>query len=190
MDRIMGVLTLKAPVYRQIAEDPAATRTAAIIVVIVSLINGFSTGFVRLDPNTGAFTTNFLGAIVGAVVIGALGLLAWVVASWILAFVAKLFGGKTDMQEMMRVVGYVAIFSLVSVLLLLVAFIPFLGCLVGIMALILAILQIIGFFVGVREAAEVSTGKAIITGIVGAIAYFFIVGIIGGAIVGIATALF
>lgn len=190
MDRIMGVITLKAPVYRQIAEDPSATRTAAIIVVIASLINGFSQGFVLTDPTTGQIVGNILTAIVGAVVIGALGLLAWVVASWVLALVANMFGGKTDMQEMMRVVGYVAVFGVVSAVLVLAAFIPFLGCLIGLMALILAILQIIGFFVGVREAAEVSTGKAIVVGIIGAIAYFVIVGLVGGLVIGIAAALF
>ena len=149
MDRIMGVITLKAPVYRQIAEDPSATRTAGIIVVIASLISGFSWGLVSIDPNTGGVIINFLGAIVGAVVIGALGLLAWFVASWILALVANALGGKTDLQEMLRVVGYVAVFGVVSAVLLLAAFIPFLGCLVGIIAFILAILQIIGYFVGV-----------------------------------------
>lgn len=185
MDRIMGVITLKAPVYRQIAEDPAATKTAAIIVAIISIVRGFSEGLVQLDPNTGLFSTDFVRAVIGAVVIGALGMVAWAVGSWILAFVANMLGGKTNTQEMMRVTGYVAIFGIVSILVLLIVLLPVLGCLVGIMSFIVAILSIIGYIIGVREAAEFSTGKAIVAAIVAGIVNLIIVGIFGGALLAI-----
>jgi hypothetical protein len=185
MDRIMGVLTLKAPVYRQIAEDPAATKTAAIIVAIISIVRGFSQGLVQLDPNTGVFSTNFVQGVISAVVIGALGMVAWFVGSWILAFVANMLGGKTNTQEMMRVTGYVAIFGIVSVLVLLIVLLPVLGCLVGIMSFIVAILSIIGYIIGVREAAEFSTGKAIVAAIIAGIVNLIIVAIFGGALIAI-----
>lgn len=185
MDRIMGVITLKAPVYRQIADDPAATKTAAIIVAIISIVRGFSEGLIKLDPNTGLFSTDFVRGVIGAVVIGALGFIGWAVGSWILAFVAKMLGGKTNTQEMMRVTGYVAVFGIVSVLILLVAFLPVLGCLVGLMSFIIGILSIIGYVIGVREAAEFSTGKAIIAAIVAAVVNLIIVGIFGGTILAI-----
>ncbi len=185
MDRIMGVITLKAPVYRQIAEDPAATKTAAIIVAIISIIRGFSEGLVKLDPNTGLFSTDFVRGVLGAVVVGVLGMVAWAVGSWILAFVANALGGKTNTQEMMRVTGYVAIFGIVSILVLLIVLLPVLGCLVGIMSLIVAILSIIGYIIGVREAAEFSTGKAIVAAIVAGIVNLIIVGIFGGALLAI-----
>lgn len=185
MDRIMGVITLKAPVYRQIAEDPAATKTAAIIVAIISIVRGFSEGLVQLDPNTGLFSTDFVRAVIGAVVIGALGMVAWAVGSWILAFVANMLGGKTNTQEMMRVTGYVAIFGIVSILVLLIVLLPVLGCLVGIMSFIVAILSIIGYIIGVREAAEFSTGKAIVAAIIAGIVNLIIVGIFGGALLAI-----
>ncbi len=185
MDRIMGVITLKAPVYRQIAEDPAATKTAAIIVAIISIVRGFSEGLVKLDPNTGIVSTDFVRAVVGAVVVGALGMVGWFVAAWILAFVAKMLGGKTNTQEMMRVTGYVAIFGIVSVLVLLIALVPALVCLVGLMSFIIGILSIIGYIIGVREAAEFSTGKAIVAAIVAGIVNVIIVGTIGALILGI-----
>lgn len=185
MDRIMGVVTLKAPVYRQIAEDPTATKTAAIIVAIISIVRGFSQGFVQLDPNSGLFSGDFLRGIIGAVVIGALGMLAWAVGSWILAFVANALGGKTNMQEMMRVTGYVAIFGIISVLVLFIVLLPVLGCLVGLMSLIVAILSIIGYIIGVREAAEFSTGKAIVAAIVAGLVNLVIIGLFGGAVLAI-----
>jgi hypothetical protein len=48
---------------------------------------------------------------------------------------------------------------------------------------IVAILKLIGYIIGVREAAEFSTGNAVITAIIAAIINFIIVVAIGGAII-------
>lgn len=186
MDRIMGVITLKAPVYRQIADDPNATTPAAIIVVIATLIQGFFGGLVGLtvDPTTGAqaASVNIGGAVVGAIFAVVFGLIAWFVTAWILAFVAKWFGGKTNTQEMLRVTGYVQIFSVVGVLSILGLITPALLCIVGLIGFVVAILSLIGYVIGVREAAEFSTGNAIITAVIAAIINFIIRVVIGGAI--------
>lgn len=159
MDRIMGVLTLKAPVYREIAEDANATTPAGIIVAVVALIAGFSQG---LYGNQ----LNFVSAIIAAIATVVFGLIAWFVGSWVLSFVAGWFGGKTNLQEMLRVTGFVEVFGIVAVLYLLAALLPVLGCLAGLVLLIISILRIIGYVIGVREAAEFTTGKAIITAII------------------------
>ncbi len=182
MDRIMGVITLKAPTYRQIADDVTATGQAAMIVIIVKLIQGFFDGLVQPNPQTGAVSANILAAVATAIITLILGLIGWVVAAWILAFVAKQFGGKTNTNEMLRVTGYVEVFSLVSILSILALITPALLCVVGIIAFIAAILRLIGYIIGVREAAEFSTGNAIITAIIAAIINFIIVVVIGGAI--------
>ncbi len=182
LDRIMGVITLKAPIYRQIADDKTATGQAAIIVVIAQLIRGFFGGLVQLNGQTGAMNVSIVGAIVGAIVAVIIGLIAWVVAAWVLAFVAKQFGGKTDTNEMLRVTGYVEIFSIVAVLNILLIGGSALACVVGLVSLIVAILKLIGYIIGVREAAEFSTGNAIVTAIIAAIVNFLIVVVIGGAI--------
>lgn len=165
MDRIMGVLTLKAPTYRQIAEDPNATQLAGIIVAIVTAISGFFNG---LSGVGGLFPSgNIVLAIIVAVLGAILGLIGWFVASWVLAFVAKWFGGKTNTQEMLRVTGFVSIFGLVGILnvLALVGLSVVSNCI----GFIIAILQIVGYVIGVREAAEFSTGNAIITAIIAGI---------------------
>lgn len=182
LDRIMGVITLKAPVYRQIADDTTATGQAALIVVIAQLIRGFFEGLVRINPQTGATNISVVGAIVGAIVAVIIGLIAWVVAAWVLAFVAKWFGGKTDTSEMLRVTGYVEIFSIVAILNILSLGGSALAIIVGLVSLIVAILKLIGYIIGVREAAEFSTGNAIVTAIIAAIVNFIIVVLIGGAI--------
>ncbi len=185
MDRIMGVIQLKTPVYRQIAEDPTATSQAGMIVVVVTLIAGFFQGLVSVDLQTGASSASIVGAIVGAIVGLILGLVGWYVGAWVLAFVAKQFGGKTDTNEMLRVTGFVHVFDLVGVLTILTLLSPLLGCITGLVGLVAAILRLIGYVIGVREAAEFSTGNAIITAIIAAIVEFVIVVVIGGAIAGV-----
>lgn len=186
MDRIMGVLTLKAPTYRQIADDPNATQSAGIIVAIVSLLTGFVGGLVRLDPTTGGIASpNIVLAIVSAIVTVIVALIGWFVGAWVLAFVSKWFGGKTNTQEMLRVTGYVEVFSLVGILSILALVSTALACIVGLVSLVAGILRLIGFVIGVREAAEFSTGNAIITAIVAAIVVFLIVAVLGGALIGI-----
>jgi len=102
MDRLMGVLTLKAPVYKQIAEDKSATTTAGIIVVVVSLISGvlgavFLSSFASSLP-AGTPVPSFLGSVIRALLAAILG---WLVGSWVLGFVANMLGGKTDTGEML-----------------------------------------------------------------------------------------
>ena len=183
LDRIMGVVTLKAPVYRGIADDQSATSQAAIIVVITTLISGFFSGLVSVNLQTGATSVSILGAVFGAIFGVILGLIAWVVAAWILQFVAKMLGGKTDTGEMMRVTGYVQIFGLVGVLNVLALAGTALSCVTGLLGFVVAILRLIGYVIGVREAAEFSTGNAVITAIIAAIVQFVILAI-GAGIVG------
>jgi hypothetical protein len=164
MDRIMGVITLKAPVYRQIAEDQSATTTAAIIVAVVSVVAGV-VGAVFLSalgaslPAAPGQSLNPIGFALRTIIAGLVG---WVVGSWAMAFAAKtFFGGKTNTGEMLRVYGFASIFGII-------ALIPCLG-------IIAVILEIIAVIIGIREASEFTTGKAIMTGIVG----FIVVLVVG-----------
>ena len=181
LDRIMGVITLKAPVYKQIAEDKTATTSAAIIVVVATLISGFFSGLVKVDPQTQTSSISIGGAFVGAILAVIFGLIAWAFTAWVLQFVAKMFGGKTDTGEMLRVTGFVEVFSLVGILNV-AAIVPALLCVTGILSLIVGILRLIGYVIGVREAAEFSTTNAIITAVIAAIVNFIIVVVVFGAI--------
>jgi hypothetical protein len=181
IDRIMGVITLKASVYKEIADDVNATPQATLILVIATLISEFFSGLISRS-STGAVEVSLLGAIISAIVGLVVGLVAWVFTSWVLATVAKLLDGNTNTAEMLRVTGYVRIFGLVSVVNIFQAISSSLTCITGLISFVVGILSLIGFVIGVREAAEFSTGKAVITGIIAAIVNFVIILLIGGAI--------
>jgi hypothetical protein len=168
MDDLMGVITFKAATYRKIADDKTLTMMAAIIVVVVSIIVGGVTALIT--------SRNFLLVVVQLVV----ALIGWGLGGWLLAFVAKtFFQGKTDTGEMLRVTGFTYIFAVLGV-------IPIIGGLIG------AILQIIGNIIGVREAAEFDTTKAILTSIIAGVIVFIVVAVITGilfvAVIGAAVA--
>ena len=188
LDRIMGVITLKAPVYRQIADDKTATMQAATVLVIATLISGFFGGLVSINAQTGTTAVSIGGAVLGAIIGVILALIGWVISSWVLQFVAKALGGKTDLGEMLRVTGFVEVFSLVGVLNILVLAGTALSCVVGLVGFVAAILKFIGYLIGVREAAEFSTTNAIITAVIAAIVNFIIVVVVGGGIAAVVVA--
>ena len=149
-DRLMGILTFKAPTYKAVAEDKTATPTAAAIVVIVALVTGI----------LGSVFTGFsLGGIIGGVIAV---LLAWLIGAFVLAFVAQsFFQGKTDTGEMLRMTGFAQIFSLLGI-------IPLIGWLLALVGLIVA------YVIGIREAAEIDTTKAVLTGMITIVILFFV----------------
>ena len=158
--RIIRVFKLDASVFREIAEDKGAMMQAAIIVVVVSLISALGAGVGAAISDTG----NPIGAFF-------LTWIAGVLLSWILwavltyAIGVFLFKGKTDIPEMMRVLGYANAPALLGIF----AIIP---CLGWIAALAGAILSLIAGFIAVREAMEFDTVKAIITVVIAWIVSF------------------
>ncbi len=167
LDRIAGVIALRSSAYRAVADDEGGTGGAFLIVLVVTLVTGFVNGFVRISQAAQTVTPSLPAGIASAVATAILGIVGWAIGSWILTFVAKvIFQGKTKTVEMLRVTGYVHVFDLVSILSLLAFFSPALFFIAGIIAFVAAILRLIGYIIGVREAAEFSTGKAIITAVI------------------------
>lgn len=178
MNRVTGILMLRVSTYREIADDPNATRPAMWIVAVISFIIGAVSGLVRTDPNNPTQLEPFdpLSVLTYALIGLAFGLIAWFVGAWVLAFVARWFGGKTNTKEMLRVTGFVELFALVNVLSLVTLLLPALTFVTGIVLFIVSILRLLGYIVGIREASEFSTGNAIVTAIFAAIVVFLIRG--------------
>ena len=166
INRLQGIVTFKAPVYREVAEDTTATNSALIVVIISVVVNIIAGAlFARERGIVGALLISVLSAVVG-----------WLIGSWLTAFVAKtFFQGNTNTGEMMRVLGHTYIFNILNI-------IPVIGSFAA------SILVIIANVIGIREAAGFDTTKAILTAIIVGVIVFVIIavltGIIAAAIIG------
>lgn len=171
VERILRAIRLDFTVFREIAEDESAMTQAAIIVAIVTFFSaiGSAIGLAIAGAGAGQAILNFFGQwLISGVLLG------WIGWSIITYFVGTtLFQGRTDIPEMMRVLGYASAPQLLG----LFGFIPCIGWLA---ALAGWILSLIAGVLAVREAMEFDTGKAIVTVLVGAVIVFVISLILGG----------
>jgi hypothetical protein len=145
-DRILRAIRLDPTVYREIAEDEGAMSQAAIIVIVVSLLSAIGSSIAADN-----FITTMIVSWITAIVIGWIG---WAILTYFVG--STLFGGRSSIAEMMRVLGFASAPRLLGIF----GIIP---CLGWIAALIGAILSFIAGFIAVRESMEFDSGKAILT---------------------------
>lgn len=167
--RLIGVITLRAPVYREIAHDTNGTLQAAIVVIVVALVVGaiaaYGTNLQMLGTAgvpgvSSSIPEQSKNPLARGIVMVIQELLIWGAASFVIAAVAKnMFRGKTDTGEMLRVFGFSRVFQ---ILLILGVFDSTLAAIVSIAGLVLSI---IGSVIGIREATGFTTGKAAIVGV-------------------------
>ena len=103
-------------------------------------------------------------------------LISWIIFSALAYFFGtQLFGTPTtqaDVEQVARVVGYAQAPRILTIF----GFIPVIGWLIS---LIGAIWSLVCVIVAIRQALDFGTGRAIITGIIAAIAVAIIMGILG-----------
>src|SRR4051794_3821155 len=149
MDRVVGVLKLDSATYEDVEHDQNAMSQAILIVAIVAL----ATGIGSLGMN-GFFS--FVGGIIQAFA-------GWIVFSYAVYYVGtKLFATaatEADPKQLMRTMG----FAQVPGVLYLLGFIPVLGV---ILLIIGALWSLATGVVAIRQSLEMSTARAIVTGIV------------------------
>lgn len=172
LDRLLGVLLLRAAAYREIVDDRQGTRQAMLIVLGVALVRslvraitraragdstallpegyGIPQGYMLDLPAGVSPTTLFIGRIVVGLLFARL---FWSAGARMLWLVSRfIFHAPTDRGMMLRVTGYTHFFTLLGL-------IPVVGPLLGL------VLQAVGNTIGIREAARSSTGTAILTAV-------------------------
>lgn len=155
--RMIGAATLDVSVYEEVEADTTATGQAAGVVAIAAAASAI-----------GALHGNFIGAIIGQLV----GWGLWALVTYLIG--VNLFGGKATWGELLRTLG----FAQAPNVFLAIAFIPLLGWIVrG----IVGIWVLITGFVAIRQALDVSNGKAALTAIIGWLALCIMAVIFGGA---------
>ena len=150
MDRIMGVLRLDAETFEAIEADQNATTEAGIIIVLVAVLSGIGTSI-----GSGNFFMTFLITAVWAII----GWFIW--AGLTLWIGTNFFDGKSDLGQMLRVVGYAQVPRVLGVL----NFIPCIGPLISLAAGIWALAAAV---VAVRQGLDLEDStKAIIVVFIG-----------------------
>lgn len=161
VNRMIGAAKLDVATYEEVERDPAATSQALIVVVLAGVAAGI--GSIREDGITG---------LIGGAIIG---IIAWAVFSYLVYVVGtKLLATATtqaDTAQVMRALGFAYSIQILAF----VGFIPVLG---PIVAFIVAIWALVASVVAIRQALEMSTGRAIATAIIACIPMLIVVGII------------
>jgi hypothetical protein len=176
LERIMGVFALNPQTFNEIENDQTATTQAAIVVALVALAGMLGSLITSLLGSAFAGDMSGMGSTFLSLIIGfVLTFVNWFIWSAVTYFVGtSLFNGTADMGEMLRVIGFAYAPRILVI-------IPCIGWIVGL------IWSLIAGVIGIREALDFDTGKAIATALIGWIIIFVIQIIlsvigIGGAI--------
>jgi len=146
-NRIIGVFKLDVNNFEQIESDKSALTQAAIIVAIVSLLSGLGSGF-GASIGGGNFLTSFFSTLVW----GFIGWFLWALVSFFVG--TTFFGGKSSIDEMLRVIGFAYSPLMLSV-------IPCVGPIIG------SIWALIAGFIAIRQGLDLDNLKAFLTALIG-----------------------
>ncbi len=156
--RVIGVFKLDVKTFEEIEHNTGMTLPAALIVILVSLISGIGNGLFNGFIHK-AFLSGFIGSLISV-------LLGWILWSAVTLFVGtRFFHGEADFGQMLRVIGFAYIPLVLSI-------IPCIGGVIGI------IWTIAAGFIAVRQGLDLDDMKALLTVVIGAVAYLVLTGIL------------
>jgi hypothetical protein len=154
--RVWGVLTLRAAIYREIMQDPAATRQAAIVVFTVPIVTTLVTELILHG-----FSITVALTILRTI---ALGFFGWLLGAWLLVFIAnRFFHGAAGTIAMLRITGYLAVFGLFG-LIPTDPPQPALDLPWKLISYLIFAFSVVAYVIAIREAAGLGTAKAFWTG--------------------------
>lgn len=172
--RILGILTFRRAKYLEVGKDRKATGQAVILVVISSFIYcGFVEAYIVAGGQTGAGRATIAHIIGGGAAAFISTFFVWILDALLLVFIARLFKGKTTVGEMLRVTGFVEVFSILAWLLALVAVISGSASAAEYVIDIMGFPYLLGYLVGIIEMTGIKMGKALVAAVVAGLAGFF-----------------
>lgn len=146
MSRMKGAAMLNIPTYEEVEADSTATSQAAIVVAIVAIASAIG--------GAGEGGPGIIGGLVAAIV-------GWLLWAGITYFIGdKLLGGTATWGELLRTIGFAQSPGVLYVL----GIIPLLG---GLIRFAVAIWILVAGIIAIRQALDFSTGKAILTAVLG-----------------------
>ena len=163
-ERMQGAAMLNVATYEEVEADENATGQAATVIAIVAVATAIGNAF----GGEGSLIGGIIGGIIGAFI-------GWVIWAAVTYFVGTaLFGGTATFGELLRTLGFANSPGVLYVL----GFIPGLGMLIK---LIVGLWVLVCGIVAIRQALDFSTGKDILTAIVGWLVMMIPLMLLGGA---------
>lgn len=145
-ERMMGAARLDTATYEEVEHDSSATGQAAVVVAIVAVASAIGA--------IGSEGAGPIGALIGAFI-------GWLVWSGITYLIGdKLLGGTASWGELLRTLGFAQAPGVLYVL----GIVPILG---GLVRFAVAIWILVAGVIAIRQALDFSTGKAILTVVLG-----------------------
>lgn len=146
VQRMVGAAKLDPAAYEEVEHDAGATGQAALVVVMAAVAGGIGASGHGND------------AVLGAVLMALMKWVAWCIITY--AIGTGVFRGTATPGELLRTVGFA---QTPGILLVLGGF-PLLG---GLIRFAVEIWTLVAVVVAIRQALDVSTGKAVLTALIG-----------------------
>jgi hypothetical protein len=168
-ERMIGAAMLNVATYEEVEADQTATSQAAVVVTLVAVASAI-----------GNYFRHGGRGIIGAVIAAFIGWLLWAGITYFIG--TRLFDGTATMGEMLRTLGFAQSPGVIAIL----AIIPILGWLI---MLVIALWQLVAGIIAIRQALDFTTGKAILTALIGwvviwILTVFLLGGLFGGSLMG------
>ncbi len=158
--RMKGAALLDIPTYEEVEADRTATLQAALVVGLVAVATAIAQA-----------RSGVSGAVAGLVST----YLAWALWCGITYLIGTWLGGTATWGELLRTLGFAQTPGLLFVL----GLVPVLG---GLAVLIAMVWMLIAGIIGIRQALDFSTGRAILTAVLGFIPWIIAMAAISAAL--------
>ena len=161
VQRMLGAATLNIDTFEEVEADETATMQAAAVVAMVAVASAIG--------SVGGGNTSIMLAPIAQII----GWLIWAGVTYLIG--DKILGGTATWGELLRTLG----FAQSPGLLYFLAVVPLLG---GFIRLVVGIWMLVAGIIAIRQALDFSTGKAILTAVIGWFAMIIPAMILGGLI--------
>ncbi len=158
LERMKGAALLDIPTYEEVEADPLATPQAALVVGVVAVAQGA----------TAPTLAGAASAVAGIFV-------AWAAWSGITYLIGTWLGGTATWGELLRTIG----FALTPGVLFLLGLVPVVGALFVLIGVVWILIAVI---IGIRQALDFGTGRAILTAVLGFIPFLLVMLVVSALI--------
>jgi len=166
VQNMISAAKLDVNFFKAVEHDESKNQEALMVVIIAAIASALGNGF------GGLFTGGIIGGLAGAIFGLLMVIIGYYLWSYLAHFIAtKFFGGKGDVGEVLRTLGY----SFSPQVLAILAFIPCLGWAIAMLAILWSM---VAGIVAIREAMDFDTGKAILTVVIAGVIMMVIVAVL------------